>query len=210
MTREERHIAVLNRLLENMDVYDSIQPTEERKKAIKAAIQALSQEPCTDTVSIRKDALKTRVGNIVAYNVEWLKKHWQMEMDIVCGVKPCTNVVSREAVIYYIKGHIHEIITESGTDKNAHTNSILRALINGVETMPSATQKSGKWIPVSKRLPEVGISVLVSDADSDIYFTHITRDGVFFDEWGNKIKGIVAWMPLPKPYEPQESEEQTE
>ena len=51
MTKEERHIAVLNRLLENMDVYDSIQPTTERKKAIKAAIQALSQEPCDDVVS---------------------------------------------------------------------------------------------------------------------------------------------------------------
>ena len=61
--------------------------------------------------------------------------------------EPCTDAVSREAIIYYIKGHIHEIITESGTDKNAHTNSILRALINGVETMPSVTQKSGKWIP---------------------------------------------------------------
>lgn len=51
MTREERHIAVLNRMLESMDVYDSIQPTAERKKAIKAAIQALSQEPCDDMVS---------------------------------------------------------------------------------------------------------------------------------------------------------------
>lgn len=43
MTNEERHIAVLNRMLENMDVYDSIQPTTERKKAIKAAIKALEQ-----------------------------------------------------------------------------------------------------------------------------------------------------------------------
>lgn len=53
MTREERHIAVLNRMLENMDVYDSIQPTTERKKAIKAAIQALenighlTDRPCS-------------------------------------------------------------------------------------------------------------------------------------------------------------------
>lgn len=46
------------------------------------------------------------------------------------------DLISRDAVIYYIKGHIHEIITESGEDKNAHTNRVLRALINGVETMP--------------------------------------------------------------------------
>ena len=51
MTNEERHIAVLNRMLENMDVYDSIQPTTERKKAIKAAIKALEKEPCDDVVS---------------------------------------------------------------------------------------------------------------------------------------------------------------
>ena len=46
------------------------------------------------------------------------------------------DLINRDAVIYYIKGHIHEIITESGEDKNAHTNRVLRALINGVETMP--------------------------------------------------------------------------
>lgn len=46
------------------------------------------------------------------------------------------DCISREAVMYYIKSHIHEIITESGTDKNAHTNAVLRDLLNGVETMP--------------------------------------------------------------------------
>lgn len=51
MTNEERHIAVLNRMLESMDVYDSIQPTTERKKAIKAAIKALEQQPCEDAIS---------------------------------------------------------------------------------------------------------------------------------------------------------------
>ena len=78
MTREERHIAVLNRLLENMDVYDSIQPTTERKKAIKAAIKALenhdtfmkyaysqgkhdalSQEPCSVLDEIQAEIYET-------------------------------------------------------------------------------------------------------------------------------------------------------
>ena len=60
MTREERHIAVLSRLLENMDVYDSVQPTEKRKKAIKAAIKALENighlkdRPC-DVCEFRKE-----------------------------------------------------------------------------------------------------------------------------------------------------------
>lgn len=58
------------------------------------------------------------------------------------------DLISRDAVIYYIKGHIHEIITESGEDKNAHTNRVLRALINGVETMPPVNPqepKTGHW-----------------------------------------------------------------
>ena len=62
--------------------------------------------------------------------------------------QPCDDCISREAVVYYIKGHIHEIISESGIDKNEHTNRILRAIINGVETMPSVqpTRPRGHWI----------------------------------------------------------------
>ena len=58
------------------------------------------------------------------------------------------DLISREAVGYYIQSYIHEIITESGTDKNEHTNSILRAILNGIKTMPSVTPKAkmGRWI----------------------------------------------------------------
>ena len=48
----------------------------------------------------------------------------------------CKDCISREEVYYYISSHINEIITESGTDKNAHTNAILRSLANGVKLMP--------------------------------------------------------------------------
>jgi len=91
MTREE----AINKLV-NARYADEFQGDEELTEARLMAIQALSQEPCDDTVSIRKDVLKCRVGKLVAYNVEWLKKHWQMEMDIVCGVKPCDDAISRD------------------------------------------------------------------------------------------------------------------
>ena len=50
-----------------------------------------------------------------------------------------SDCISRQAVHYYIESHIHEIITESGVDKNDHTNRMLRTLVNGVDTMPSVT-----------------------------------------------------------------------
>jgi hypothetical protein len=46
------------------------------------------------------------------------------------------NYVNRDAVLYYVESYIHEIITESGIDKNAHTNRVLRAIVNGIKTMP--------------------------------------------------------------------------
>ena len=67
--------------------------------------------------------------------------------DINVGKIESEDLISREAVGYYIQSYIHEIITESGTDKNEHTNGILRAILNGIKTMPSVTPKAntGKW-----------------------------------------------------------------
>lgn len=51
------------------------------------------------TVKMKRGSLKSRQGDVVIYNVMWLKDHWQQEMDIVCGVKPCEDAVSRQAVL---------------------------------------------------------------------------------------------------------------
>ena len=135
MTREEA-IAILKTPIHCADKGDE----KEMREALELAIKALSQEPCDDTVSIRKDALKTRVGNIVAYNVEWLKKHWQMEMDIVCGVKPCDDAISRDAVIEWLE--------------NATYEDIIDAVGTELSFLPSVTQKSGKWIAYEVQLPD--------------------------------------------------------
>lgn len=78
-----------------------------------------------------------------------MKLHKRLEELCKLAIKaldkePCKDCISREAVYYYISSHINEIITESGTDKNAHTNAILRSLANGVKTMPSVLPKVTK------------------------------------------------------------------
>ena len=58
-----------------------------------------------------------------------------------------------------------------------------------------------RWIPVSERLPE----------ERGYYLTTTMYHAVCFDYWGgecfDRTEEIIAWMPLPAPYEPQESEE---
>jgi hypothetical protein len=118
------------------------------------------------------------------------------------------EAISRQAVIHYIKGHINEIISESGIDKNEHTNRVLRAIINGVETMPPVNPQ--KWIPVSERLPETNVEVLVTTEWGSITIAErYSANDYFINEGATNAEEdeIVAWMPLPEPYK-AESEEQ--
>ena len=92
------------------------------------------------------------------------------------------DLISRQAVIYYIKPYIQEIITESGVDKNEHTNRMLRAIINGIETMPT-----GKEEPAEDCISrQEAISAI-----QDKYYAHAV---------GIDIVDIVAHLPsvIPK------------
>jgi len=51
---------------------------------IADAIKALELESCEDEyIKVPKKALKYRTAEIVAYNVEWLKKHFDMERAVI-------------------------------------------------------------------------------------------------------------------------------
>jgi CRISPR/Cas system-associated exonuclease Cas4 (RecB family) len=152
MTRKERHIAVLNRMLENMDVYDSIQPTTERKKAIKAAIQALEQnesaeewyklfvekldeqEP-TDAISrIRKRMWNCRGKHTTSIDKVKMEQIIRDELSVTQKSIECEDAVSRKKV---------EEIT---WDEPSYTDAlnVLTEVRDKVRALPSVTQKSGK------------------------------------------------------------------
>ncbi len=73
------------------------------------------------------------------------------------------------------------------------------------------------WIPVSERLPEDFQRVLVTIVNYN--GDKVVRVAVYHDkkkffkikenheEWEVGEKGLLAWMPLPEPYEPKESED---
>ena len=68
--------------------------------------------------------------------------------------------------------------------------------------------KTGHWIPVSDRLPERYKEVIVTDIEtSDTYQSQYIGNGYWECDNGTLKNRIIAWMPLPKPYEPQERED---
>lgn len=71
-----------------------------------------------------------------------------------------------------------------------------------------------EWIPCSERLPsEQGQYLVTTYAYNDYHYVDVLsfHKGKFYEtdsEWGDVVdNGVVAWMPLPKPYgERKESE----
>lgn len=58
-----------------------------------------------------------------------------------------------------------------------------------------------KWVPVSERLPEKGVNVLISMSDNRVEIAY-RADANWFNDYGNvwDHSEVEAWMPLPKPY----------
>lgn len=87
---------------------------------------------------------------------------------------------------------------DDGTTFNASEKEALMQMIDDAPTIEAQT-----WIPCSERLPteeeqDINLGVLVTlwngykGMDFDWY-----HDGRWYD-WGDRV---IAWMPLPKPYE---------
>ena len=93
----------------------------------------------------------------------------------------------------------------------------LRVLM-GVNNMILDMPKVGEWIPCSERLPETSGIYIVDDRRGGNKWVHLAgfalesqswceNQGVCFDDvFGRYDNGrIVAWMPLPKPWEGEEA-----
>ena len=204
--------------------------------ALKMGKSALEQQPCEDAISRKAvfNAIEREDKWLLAAKghngiTEIAFSGLKGRIDALPSVTPkpieCDDAISRDAVIKDFTQWRGKMAYSIGEDYSGV--SVLDKAIRVIKNMPSVTQesdeqlykngfadgyeqghkdaeqKSGKWIPISERLPDIGQRVLVTYNQED----KLKVDTTIFDRHGFLIGVVTAWMPLPKPYEPQESEE---
>ena len=130
----------------------------------------------------------------------------------VVSIVPCGDAISRKAV---------EDITwqEPSYTDALNVLSEVRDKVRALPTVyPKNDKPSGKWIPASEKLPDTDDEVLcwyeyyhwsqekvLPEYGIGRYFKETSA---WFGEVANgKDVRVIAWMPLPEPYEPQESDD---
>lgn len=112
--------------------------------------------------------------------------------------QPCEDCVSRQEAILQVQRYgVGCFDAEEFSPEQCE-----RFVIQKLNDLPPVTQKEKtEWISVSERLPEESKRYMVTTKYNDVMTDFYT--GEMFLQGDD----IIAWMPIPKPYEPQESEE---
>lgn len=109
------------------------------------------------------------------------------------------DCISRKTVIEGLKRYFHNEYYQRTSIQDCR-DCFIEDVLN---RLPSVTPQEPRWVLVSERMPEYGKAVLTYHEDDEEYQINWVTD----DETGEWFyENPTAWMPLPEPYEPQESE----
>ena len=131
--------------------------------------ELLEQEPCEDEyIKIPKKALKYRTSGMVAYNVEWLKNHFDIERAVICGAQePCEDAISRQTVLDAMRNNYRDGGRDIDGDYVEGTYS--KKLYDVIISLPSVNPqpKTGHWKQISPQdiyeCSKCGQNVMTSD-----------------------------------------------
>ena len=176
MTREQA-----KRVLEfNLDHTHNNESKKALRMAIKALKQHLEQQTCEDAVS------REAVLDIFANNADAVRpysKTWEEVKDL-----PSVNPQPKTGWIPVSERLPEDIKPVIVTWKNTDPKSYYQYIV-GKHFIGTAHYKNGKWF-------------WYSSVTEDLLAEYGRCDSEEFDE----AIEVIAWMPLPEPYEPQESE----
>lgn len=110
-------------------------------------------------------------------------------------------MIDETKLIEELKKYADELGTVRGEIELA--NGVLKA-ISIVDNQP----KVGEWIPVEERLPENDKDVLVTCNNGEVAYGFYSKedDYWFMDSIDNEAYLVLAWQPLPEPYEEKEDD----
>lgn len=109
------------------------------------------------------------------------------------------RLIDEKKLIEELRKYADELGTVRGEIELA--NGVLKAI-----SIINEQQKVGEWIPCSERLPEKSLNSVIG---WDTYRERCVFVQYYMNEWilGNhESVNIVAWQPLPEPYEVKENE----
>jgi len=131
-----------------------------------------------------------------AFNTLW---------DKYVEAEPCEDTISRQAALDYIYNDLGLGDEENGKDLERQME--LEDSYKYIKSLPPVTPKH-RWIPVSERLPENRNQEVLICLEWGVDIGRYS-DGEWHSEWINHYDdgNVLAWMPLPPRYEPQESED---
>lgn len=143
----------------------------------------------SDDAISRKEAIRVASGYCHTANI-----HDELAKLPSVNPKPCEDAISRADVLDLCE--------------SKDSNYAVIHFKEDVECLPSVTpqQKVDRWIPVGEKSPLEGQLVLCSIAEyadtvHRIIIAKYETNSLYWDEF------VTAWMPLPKPYKGESSEE---
>lgn len=173
-----------------------------------------AKQNCTDCIIDGTDACSRGAGRAVDNEIcgDFIPNKSEIPTS-------CDDAISRQEVqdAMYDLCDTGETLKENPWRDNPHID----AIIDAIDDLPSVTtqQRTGRWIPVSERLPEKATRVLTSWVyvptgakyievaerwgDDDDYTFYGDTDEYKMNRKDHKV---IAWMPLVEPYK-AESEE---
>ena len=137
-----------------------------------------------------------------------LNEYGRLQFDYAAYCKPDGESLRNEA-----RNNLEEYIAELEAAQRWHVvkecNDVATPIDVALRKRIAELEAAQRWIPVSERLPQIGVRVLFYNN----FIKNIHKGWFSGDEWtsdigifynGDKLKRITHWMPLPEPPEVQE------